>query len=105
MMCIPNILKAGNKIGTIKNAFSDVLKLIFGEEQAVFLFIRYATKINKIATILNEIKSGIVANGVSYPRASDRLFNTNPKNIKKEMLSPTDNTNFSVSLSLFSFNI
>jgi hypothetical protein len=61
--------------------------------------------INIINAILKEIKSGIVANGVSYPRASDKLLMNNPKSIRKEMLSPTVNTNFSVSPILFNFNI
>ena len=51
------------------------------------------------------IKRGVVANGVSYPRLSDKLFNNNPKSIKKEILSPTDNTNFSVEPTLFNLSI
>ena len=63
--CIPNILNAGNKIGTIKNAFSDVLKLSFGREQIGPLFSRYAIKISAIATRLNEINNEMVVSGVS----------------------------------------
>ncbi|MGB3345741.1 MAG: hypothetical protein WBA71_00585 [Candidatus Humimicrobiia bacterium] len=62
--CIPNILSAGNKTGTIKNAFSDVLKLRFGREKIGSLFILYPIIANTINTILNEISNGIVANGV-----------------------------------------
>jgi hypothetical protein len=58
------MLNAGNKIGTIKNAFSDVLRSIFGKEKAAFLFIRYATRISAIVARLNEISSGIVDSGV-----------------------------------------
>ena len=58
------MLKAGNKIGTIKNAFSDVLKLRFGREKIGFLFILYPMIANTIITTLNEINNGTVANGV-----------------------------------------
>jgi hypothetical protein len=61
---IPNILNAGNKIGTIRNAFSDVLRLKLGKEKMASLFIRYAIKISMIAAILKEINSGIVDSGV-----------------------------------------
>jgi hypothetical protein len=37
--CIPNILNAGNNIGTIKNAFSDVVNSIFGREKIGSLFV------------------------------------------------------------------
>lgn len=103
--CIPNMLNAGNKIGTIKKAFSDMLKLRLGREKTVFLFVLYPMIANTINARLNEINSGIVANGVSYPRASNELFSNNPKNIRNEMLSPTDNTAFSVELILFNLSI
>jgi len=62
---IPQMLNAGNIIGTVKNTFSDVLKFTFGREKIGVLFILYPI-INNIANIkLNEIKSGTVANGVS----------------------------------------
>ena len=105
MTCIPNMLKAGNIIGTIKNAFSDVLRLRFGREKTVFLFIRYATRVSAIAARLNVINIGTVDSGDLYPKPSDELFSNNPKNIKNEMLSPTDNTNFSVNPNLFNFSI
>ena len=98
------MLNARNKIGMIKKAFSDMVKLKFGKKKMASLFIRYAIKISAIAARLNEINSGIVDNGVSYPKLSDKLFNNNPKNIRKEMLSPTDNTNFSVDPILFNFS-
>ena len=101
---IPNMLNAGNEIGTIKNTFSDVLKLRFGREKILFLFSLYPIIANAMIAVLNEINSGIVDNGVSYPKLSDKLFNNNPKNIRKEMLSPTDNTNFSVDPILFNFS-
>ena len=65
MKYVPNMLNAGNKIGTIKNTLSEVLKLQSGKEKAVFLFIRYATRVSAITAILNEINNGTVANGVS----------------------------------------
>ena len=61
--CIPNMLNAGNKIGTIKNAFSDMLKFRLGRGKMTFLFIRYATRISAIAARLNEINSGTVDSG------------------------------------------
>ena len=65
-MCIPKMHNAGNKIGTLKNAFSDLLKLKFGREKTPSLFVLvYATIANTMKVILNEIKSGIVDNGVS----------------------------------------
>jgi len=63
--CIPNTLIAGNKIGTIKNAFSEVVRLKFGREKTVFLFIRYAARISAVAARLNPISSETVDNGVS----------------------------------------
>jgi hypothetical protein len=59
------MLNAGNKIGTIKNAFSDVLKLRFGRERTGYLFVLYPIIANTTNAILNEIKRGIVANGAS----------------------------------------
>jgi hypothetical protein len=99
------MLNAGNKIGMIKKAFSDMVKSKFGKGKMASLFIRYAIKISAIAARLNEINSGIVDNGISYPKLSDKLFSNNPKNIRKEMLNPTDNTNFSVKPILFNFRI
>jgi hypothetical protein len=64
-MCIPNMLNAGNKIGTIKNAFSDVVKLRFGREKIGSLFISHPITPNTINAILKDIKSEIVDNGVS----------------------------------------
>ena len=90
------MLSAGNKIGMIKNAFSDVFMLKLGREKVVFLFSLEPIIANTMNAILKEIRSGIVANGVSYPRARDKLFSNNPKNIRNEMLNPTDSTNFSI---------
>ena len=100
---IPSMLNAGNKIGTIKNIFSDVFKLRLGREQIGPLFSRYAIKISANATRLNEIKREVVDNGLSYPRLSDKLFNNKPKNIKKAMLIPQLNINFSKKSILFNF--
>jgi hypothetical protein len=105
IMCIPNMLNAGNEIGTIKKAFSEVVKLRFGRERLGSLFNLYPTIANTMNAMLNEIKREIVDNAVSYPRLSDKLFINNPKNIRKEMLSPTDNTNFSIDPILFNFSI
>jgi hypothetical protein len=63
--CIPNTLNAGNIIGTIKKAFSDVFKVRFGSENIGFLFILHPTIANAINALLNEIRRGIVDNGVS----------------------------------------
>jgi len=62
---IPNMLNAGNKIGTIKNAFSDLFKLRLGRERSGFLLILYPIIANTMDAILNEMRRGIVANGVS----------------------------------------
>jgi hypothetical protein len=59
------MLNAGNITGTTKNAFSDVLKLIFGKEKTALLFTRYTTKISAIAARLKHISSGTVDSGVS----------------------------------------
>ena len=64
MMCIPNMLNAGNKIGTIKNAFSDVLKLRLGKEKFVFLVVLYPIAANTINARLNEINNGTIDSGV-----------------------------------------
>ena len=101
--CIPNRLNAGNKTGTIKNAFSAVVKLRFGREKIGFLFILYPAAPKTMNARLKEIKRGIVANGVSYPLLRDKLFINNPKNIRNEMLNPTDNTNCSVEPILSNF--
>ena len=61
---IPHMLNAGNKIGTIKNAFSDVVRSKFGREQKVSLFTLDPIIASTISTTLNETKRGIVANGV-----------------------------------------
>ena len=64
--CIPNMLNAGNKNGTIKNAFSDLLKLKFGiANENASLFVLYPTIQSKIMATLNEIKRGIVDSGVA----------------------------------------
>ena len=102
---IPNMLSAGNKIGTIRNAFSDVLKLKLGKEKATFLSIRYTTIISAITARLKHISSGTVDSGDLYPKLSDKLFSNSPKNIKNEMLNPTDNTTFSVDSILFNLSI
>jgi hypothetical protein len=65
MMCIPNKLNAGNKIGTIKNAFSGVVKLRFGREKIGSLFVLYPMIVNTQNAILNEIKRERIVNGVS----------------------------------------
>jgi hypothetical protein len=59
------MLNAGNNIGTIKNAFSDVLNSIFGREKIEVLFILYPMSANTMNARLNEINKGMVANGVS----------------------------------------
>ena len=93
------------KIGMINNAFSDVVNLRLGIEKIGSLFILYPMMANIMNAKLNEIKSGIVANGVSYPIKSDKLLNNNPKNIRKEVLSPTVNTIFTVDSILFNLSI
>ncbi len=103
--CIPDILNAGKNIGTIKKAFSNVLKFRFGREKIGSLFVLNPIIANMMNIILNEIKRGIVANGVSYPRLSDKTFIINPKNIKNEMLSPQDKMNFSKKSIFIIFNI
>ena len=65
IMCIPNMLNAGNTIGTIKNAFSDVFKLRVGREKILFLFSLYPIIANVMNATLTGINKGIVANGVS----------------------------------------
>ena len=65
IMCIPNMLNAGKNTGTTKNVFSDVVKLKFGREKTLSLFVLYAMIVNTMNAILKEIKSGIVDNGVS----------------------------------------
>lgn len=65
MKYAPNMLNAGNKIGTINNAFSDAFKLKSGREKVRFLFVQYAVRINEIAAILNEINKKIVDSGDS----------------------------------------
>ena len=62
---VPSILNAGKNTGTIKKAFSEVVRLIFGREKIGSLFVLYPIVANTINTILNEINSGIVDNGVS----------------------------------------
>ena len=62
--CIPNMLNAGKSTGTIKNAFSDVVKLRCGREKTGSLFILYPMIANMMNAMLNEINKGMVANGV-----------------------------------------
>ncbi|GAH40260.1 unnamed protein product, partial [marine sediment metagenome] len=78
---VPNTLNAGNITGMIKNAFSGGVKFRFGREKTTFLFILYPIITNTMNAILNKINSGMVANGVSYPRLSNKLFVNNPSNI------------------------
>ena len=63
MKYVPNMLNAGNITGTIKNAFSDVLKLIPGKEKTAFLFTRYTTRISAIAARLNQKSTEPVDSG------------------------------------------
>ena len=63
--CIPSMLKAGNSIGTTKNAFSGVFKLRFERDKIESLFVLYPIIANTTNAILNKIKSETVANGVS----------------------------------------
>jgi hypothetical protein len=75
MTYIPNILNAGNITGTIKNAFSDVVKLRLCKRffPQKFVLIKLFPKVlvlypmipKIINAILNEIKRGIIDNGVS----------------------------------------
>jgi hypothetical protein len=58
------MLSAANITGTIKNAFSDVLRLTFGRVKTASLFNLYATIANKTNAIVNEINSGMVDSGV-----------------------------------------
>lgn len=94
--CVPIILSGTKNIGIIKNIFSNAHKLISGTKKIEFLFIIYPKSINMTKAKLNDIKRGIVDNGVSYPIFSNKLFINNPNNIIKEMLNPIARTNFSV---------
>ena len=62
---IPSMLNAGNITGTIKNAFSNVLKFTFGREKIGVLFILNPIIASTMNARLNEIKRGSVDNGVS----------------------------------------
>jgi hypothetical protein len=57
------MLNAGNKIGIIKNVFSDVVKLRSGREKTAPLFILDTRIANRTNATLNEIKRGIIDNG------------------------------------------
>jgi hypothetical protein len=59
------MLNAGNRIGTIKNAFSVVLKLRLGKEKIGSLFTLYPITASIINAILNDVKREIVDSGVS----------------------------------------
>jgi len=63
--CIPNALNTGNKIGAIKNAFSDVVKLRLDIDMTESLFIIYSIAVNIMIAVFKQIRSGVVANGVS----------------------------------------
>ena len=65
IICIPNMLNAGNNMGIIQNAFSDVFKSRLGSDNIGSLFVLHPMTPNTINAILNEIKSEIVDNGVS----------------------------------------
>ena len=74
---IPNMLNAGNKTGAVKNAFSDTLKLRFGNQffrprdptsSRLDVLIKLFPKVliaNTMNAILNEINNGMVAKGLS----------------------------------------
>jgi hypothetical protein len=62
---IPKALNTGNKIGAIKNAFSDVVKLRLDIDMTESLFIRYSIVVNIMIAVFKQIRSGVVANGVS----------------------------------------
>jgi len=64
IICIPNILKAGNNTGMLKKPFSDVVNSIFGKERLKFLFTLCPMINNILNTIFNKINSGIVDRGV-----------------------------------------
>ena len=59
------MLSTGKKIGTIKKAFSVVVKLRLGKEKIGSLFTLYPIITNIINTILNDVKREIVDSGVS----------------------------------------
>jgi hypothetical protein len=59
------MLNAGNKIGTTKNTFSSVVKLMLGKEKIGSLFVLCPMIANTTNARLNEIKSEIVDSGVS----------------------------------------
>ena len=63
--CIPKALNTGNKIGAIKNAFSDVVKLRLDIDMTKSLFIIYSIAVNIMIAVFKQIRSGVVANGVS----------------------------------------
>ena len=62
---MPNILSAGNRIGMIKNDFSEEVKFKFGSEKICSSFILYPIIARKINDILNEIKRVVIDKGVS----------------------------------------
>ena len=103
--CTPNTLNAGNKIGMAKNAFSNGFKFISGKGMIESLFILWLIIANIINAMLSEIARKIGDNGVWYPSLSEVLFINNPKNIRKDMLSPTDSTNCAVISISFNFRI
>jgi hypothetical protein len=75
---VPNILNAGNNIGNVENIFSVGVNSIFGKEKLEFLLTLKPIIANIIKAMLNEINSGIVANGVEYPSLRDNVFISNP---------------------------
>jgi hypothetical protein len=101
------MLSVGKSSGTAKNSFSIWFKLKskvrIGSVQ--FLCDIYSIIKREIRAILSEIMRGVVDKGFEYPKLSNRLFNSSPKNIRKEMLSPHESMSFSRKLSLFNLNV
>lgn len=50
---------------------------------------------------MREINNGVVDSGALKPKRGYKKLNSKPASIKKEMLSPTDKTNFSTNVNLF----
>lgn len=102
---IPNTLNAGKIIGKINNDLSNEFRLNFGRAGIGLLFTLYSRIANTNNDILTKNKSGILANGVLYPKKRRELFINNPTNITNDTLRPTDSTNFSVNSNSSNFRI
>jgi hypothetical protein len=101
------MLSVGKSSGMAKNSFSIGFNLKSKVRICAVQFLPniYPTISKKIRAALSEIMRGVVDKGAEYPKLSDRLFSSSPKNIRKEMLSPHESMSFSRKLNLFNLNI